>query len=359
MRHVSHRKYQVSFLDTAVHRFTGYDVAYESWYEGNPNSMIEHMQYLPVEWADVGVGARGYCLGYEHPLDGHYARWEKCKPTMATRANMFVFLAELTDIKRMFNVIPRRHLSIDSWGELRKRLTTPISKRGLKSSLRYANSQHLNYNFGWRPFIADIVAVKRAYESYEKRLYKFLYNANRLVKLHASDDPTGIDTISLVPLYGQTRHWKEVRVTGTAKLTSTFQLLYETPAYSKQELRVRAWLDSVGLNVTPAALWELIPFSFVVDWVYDVGSKLETISSDWIQPWIMLVQSCTSVKLDLKVQVSYCHGPSSADIRVRLPGVVGKYSAYSRRVAMPYDSGIRDLDSDKIRLFASLVAARF
>jgi len=43
--------------------------------------------------------------------------------------------------------------------------------------------------------------------------------------------------------------------------------------------RFLAYMDSIGLVNPAAILWELVPYSFVVDWIVPIGQFLENISA--------------------------------------------------------------------------------
>lgn len=270
---------------------------------------------------------------------GYYQRWEKCKPTLATRANMFVFLYELRDIKRMFEVLPGKHFKLTDW----------------KSVLKYANGQHLNYNFGWKPFISDIKAVKKAYDSFDARLTKFMREQNLQIKRRWRDTVDGV--YKIYPFGGGAWAYDgQAIVTGTVTEASSFHFRYAVPQYAPDELRRRAWLDSFGLNLTAANVWRVIPWSFVVDWFYNVSRILDEHTEDWIVPYIDFIQGCDSLKSELTVSATLTNRnyPNPMDM--------GKlyYSHYGRTVpGVPYASGATpSLDADKIRLLASLGASR-
>lgn len=88
-------------------------------------------------------------------------------------------------------------------------------------------------------------------------------------------------------------------VTRTKRIKSTTILYYRWNLFSKNQ----SWLDAHGIawrNVLPA-VWERIPFSFVVDWLVDV--------QDWIQalmpnPYLTYVGGCVSQKWEQSYSVS-------------------------------------------------------
>lgn len=288
-------------------------------------------------WVPYLIGS----LTYSDP-SSHWQRWLRAKPSMSSRANLAVFLYELRDIKRMFDLIPRKHFSLGSWRDV----------------LRYGNSQHLNWNFGWKPFLGDIKSTLSGLSSFETRLRRFISDEDKQLLRHErdpvveSDGDTGwVNTPH--PGYQIRKSWK-----CKVKYTSTFSFSYSIPPYDWEELRFRAFLDTLGLQITPRNIWAVLPWSFVCDWFADVGSYLDRYSSDWIEPWINFCQACTSVKVQ-----------AEADIRGAYAVTVGgggrwefnlasvSYSHYVRTPGIPtacVGSG-GELSADKIRLLASLM----
>lgn len=293
---------------------------------------------------------------YPGPWQGHYDRWEAVKPTMTTRANAFVFLYELRDLKRMFEVIPVKHLK-RTWSSLfnkgAPRIISEVLgyKPGDASAIKYLNDAHLNYNFGWKPFLSDVKAFRKATLSFQERLTKFLVEQNRNLTRHkrVMPDPVTVTESSTVGIW---KLW--YTVVSEYTLSSTFTFSYSLPA-TTSGVEWRAWLDSMGLNLTAANVWRVIPWSFVVDWFWNVSKFLDQDSTDWLTPWLIAGQSCSSVKYtaSFKAWITVLSTGSVLDVGT------GKYARYQRVVGWPSFSGhTPDLDADKIRLLASLVGSK-
>jgi hypothetical protein len=298
--------------------------------------VILQYEVLPGDpTADLGFKMRTDVGGHiSNAMTGHYDRWLRVKPTLASRANLSVFLYELRDIKRMFDLIPKRHFNLSLWRDV----------------LRYVNSQHLNYNFGWKPFLRDVINVTKALASYEARLSRFVRQAGVSLKRHAVDP----EPLEFSQDYSWSIYTLKKRLTGEIRHTSVFDYAYEIPKYSERELRFRAYLDRVGLNLSAANIWAVLPWSFVVDWFIDVGPFLDQSTTDWVQPWVTFAQASSSVKASgsmvytLRSQYDGDHDAASL-----------KFSFYHRMLGFPtFQGGLNTLDADKIRLLASLVGAR-
>jgi len=309
-----------------------------------------HGEPVPVTTQSVGERVFAFAEAAFPDIDAVFSQhWQDKRPRLTTRLNLSVFLMELSDIKRMFDVIPVKHLS-------RKIGESVIGFNSWWDVLRYINRGHLNYNFGWRPFLSDVNKMFETLASFEERLKKFISRADEDVRLTRRPDSTTVSDTSEVP--GNDPNFTLiVRRSFTVKVASTFELVYSLPAMSAKEMRWRAIADSCGLNLTPSAIWAVLPWSFVVDWFFNVSGILKDLDSDWVRPWIEYHQGCVSRKIQ---------GQVSCDVRVPYGGAVCtgttvKFSHYLRKVGLPASmSGSTDpLSADKIRLGSSLLLSLF
>lgn len=296
-------------------------------------------------WSDSEALARGVIEAKIASLGApdyrHYDRWQMVKPSMASRANLTVFLLELKDIKRMWDILPNKHFRVNDWRKV----------------LGYLNGQHLNWEFGWKPFLGDIRKTLKAIDSFQTRLDRFISNQDQELRRRFTDKVQEVvwDETYTHPLLGMWR-WK---YEGTLRIVraSSFDFSYVLPKMGETELRVRAYLDSLGLDLSIANLWEVIPWSFVVDWFWNVGGFLQQFSTDWVQPEIQLDQAMYSEKVEVDFKWSVL-GPATYGSR-KMPGFTSVYSRYTRQLGMPRFSGTTEsLDADKIRLGASLLLGR-
>lgn len=299
-------------------------------------------QYHIGQTTDLGLyAASAAMVSRPTATAGHYDRWLKVKPTMVSRANMSVFLYELRDIKRMFDVLPRKHFKLSSWRDV----------------LTYVNGQHLNYNFGWKPFLSDIKNVVKGLSSFETRLNRFCSDAGTDLSRRYIDQAISLDSTSEFQLTWHANWYcKHVR-TGEARNASTFQFTYAAPTLEAGVMRWRAYLDTLGLNPTIANVWRVLPWSFVVDWFFNVSKVLDQYSEDWIQPYIYFIQGCSSTKSEavVKTYLQYRGTYTSA----WLPTFNVSHSLYDRRVGTPsFELETDPLNADKIRLLASLALSK-
>lgn len=226
--------------------------------------------------------------------------------------------------------------------------------RNWQETLNYANNQHLNYNFGWKPFINDVRNTIKAMDTAHRRLFRFVNNAGKSETRHVSDelesDSSSEMVCPLVTAYSIKKKW-----TWKATQSSTFHYSYTLPKYGDGEFEWRSFLDSFGLNVNPSTIWAVIPWSFVVDWFVNIGDYLKSNETDWIQPYLQFMQACCSIDVS---GTEEWFGKRNADGNWYSIGKVN-VTYYRRAVGLPtFQWQTLNLDADKIRLLASLIYAR-
>lgn len=134
----------------------------------------------------------------------------------------------------------------------------------------------LAYNFGVAPLVSDIQDLAAAYYRIKTRL-RFLKDIKgKLVTLHAANSFTTADTAA--PAGWGTIDWQvwegmqnaSYRFVVGARLFSDLKGLDDASAY------VRAFGAYAGFDKPLKIAWNAIPYSFLIDWCYNVGNLLES-----------------------------------------------------------------------------------
>lgn len=120
----------------------------------------------------------------------------------------------------------------------------------------------LEYRYGWMPIILDahgaVSALHRSFTSDRTKLCKATGHAELKWFNRSQTKPDGLTTL-------------------TTELTSEVEV--HTVLYYRRSNNTLATLDSLGL-INPIALgWELLPFSFVVDWFIGIGDFLNNLTT--------------------------------------------------------------------------------
>lgn len=160
-----------------------------------------------------------------------------------------VFLAELRKtIAMLRNPLANLHTIVDG-----------LSSRDLRRVADGAASQHLMWMFGVKPLLSDINAAVKVLRTLTRPKRFTVRATSKGLREETVDSPWSWDIFTgYSRLYRKAEH--EYRT----------YVLYETlPGYGDAA-------DRFGLRLVdvPGAMWELIPYSFVVDWLVNVGDYI-------------------------------------------------------------------------------------
>lgn len=222
-------------------------------------------QWRPAEGILNASNPSGWLTTWGDVSDYGAKAWNKYKPGKPG-ADLSQFIGELRDLPRMFRFRLREFKDL--------------------------GSNYLNYQFGWKPFLNDLLKFLRTTENLSKRLDYFRRNNGKPIK---RGGPVGSSSDS----YSQTR--------GGICYPGTLPTMFEVdiprkPAHMTVTFSTKVWFEGVfqfwipdfgspewlgkfnrrayGLKLTPSLLWELLPWSWLIDWFSNVGDVMSNLSSD-------------------------------------------------------------------------------
>lgn len=129
-----------------------------------------------------------------------------------------------------------------------------VNQRPSKLSEKDISGRWLELQYGWKPLISDVYEASKAYES--------ITNGPRVSRVSVSISREGTRNSSTSP--------SSFTCKGTVK--ERWRIIYEM---TEQLSNAR----SLGLTDPASVVWELIPYSFVVDWFLPVGAYLENLNT--------------------------------------------------------------------------------
>lgn len=129
-----------------------------------------------------------------------------------------------------------------------------VNQRPSKLSEKDVSGRWLELQYGWLPLLSDVYEASRAYESLTK--------GPRVNRVSVSLTREGIKNTS-----GSPSNWSCI---GTVK--EKWRLIYEM---TEQLSTAR----SLGLTDPLSVAWEIIPYSFVVDWFVPIGTYLDNLNT--------------------------------------------------------------------------------
>jgi len=223
--------------------------------------------YGSTGYSVLGAGGQGY-------INDAFAR---LKPDL-TELSIPNFLIELKDIPGLFHI----------WS---KNL----------SLLRNLANARLNWSFGWSPLVSDLKKIVSIIKSVRDKCIEWNKKAGDVFKRHTSTFPALVTSGSGSLNYGGgwTLYWKSNR---TVKISAHMKFrTLKIPQLDEATTVLRVYLDALGFELNPSILWDALPFSFVLDWFFDVGGWMERHKYDTLELPVMLVDSCLQYKEELTI----------------------------------------------------------
>jgi len=279
-------------------------------YGGDPESYYTAMEKPPVGIAgyywlyqghhkiacdskDSVVGAAKTALGSFSPGPSYLAAnglgfinsaWQDLQPDL-TELSIPNFLIEIDQIQDLFKL----------W---KKNVSLVKNVAGL----------HLNYKFGWKPTVGDLGNVVDALTSFRLKLKAFEDSLGTFVQKSKKLVSESSSVTGTVVSGGSTAYYSATkRRTVEAFITYAPQPL---AVMSGSDKVLRAIIDSLGVELNPRIIWDALPFTFVVDWFFGVGSWLSRFKIDALELPVSLVDSCLQVKDELSVDWYWRRFPS-------------------------------------------------
>lgn len=162
---------------------------------------------------------------------------------------------------------------------------------------------HLSVNFDWLPFISDLRSSIHAMLNASRILRQYQRDSGRMVRrsFHFPEEHSFTKmgesfTINInAPSGGSSTAWSNMvfgtgGVSKTSRYVETIRRTYFKGAYTYFLPPIKDRLDwlqeyeqkanhLLGLELTPTLLWQLAPWSWLIDWKLNVGQNLKTFSN--------------------------------------------------------------------------------
>lgn len=307
----------------------------------------------------------------------------KMLPIVKAELSTLNTLIELKDIKRAAS--SARGL-VTYLTNLRKQ-AKQLGKRGtLRELLRTASDAFLSYKFAILPLLSDIAGIHRAVSGLESRINDLVSRAGRKNRVHYTHrfaEYADVHDVDEVPeqdyllhpyvfeddeLYGYSysafTSYRDVTYSDSV-FHAELEYNYNYTEYQTEHARLLTLLDRFGVNFNPSIIWNAIPWSFVVDWLIDVGRYLDSFKVTLFEPRINIHRFLWSIKRERRILVGRRYRPFTI-LGVELPNGHGYHfpeviqTAYRRECSLPSSSSISSsgLNSNEFLLGSALVLSR-
>lgn len=210
----------------------------------------------------------------------------RCIPTNPI-AGLGQFLGELRQLPTKFTLHkwkPEARRYLDGWRQAGRNANS-----ARKFSVRAANDW-LNLQFGWLPFVKDILDFAIASKDADKIIRQFQRDSGKVVRrsynfpMEVGDNDTSVYPFGR---YGepapQTFLVKTPGQLVTTRRTSSKRWFKGAFTYylpKNKLLAIEAKANQLfGLRITPELLWKLAPWSWAIDWVNNTGDVIHNWSA--------------------------------------------------------------------------------
>lgn len=193
-------------------------------------------------------------------------------------------IIELRDVPR--SVASLQHLL----GSYRS-IYQSISDRGIRDAVfslvsktnRALPTEYLSYQFGWRQLYQDVMSMLFQPAKVGKRINSLIAKAGRTASFGSTikfidDQPPTTPPYTIVvtgydnqPIRNSTRMIREVTL--RSSITGNFPF----PSVDLPKFRQELFQKMLGENLTPGDLYDLIPWTWLVDWFSGLGNYLHII----------------------------------------------------------------------------------
>jgi len=281
----------------------------------NPSTLAPIVTYFPSDITKWTVP--------DHSGEAVRAMW----PEIESRLSLINSIVELKDFKRLNPTIERTidflyggmsvFRNIRSAKTLKQVVTSPALREKFAGLRRTAAELFLTDQFAIRPFLSDCSDAMSAYQSVRNDVNRLLRNEGQILRSHYRRTLSAKDLglTKDLPYYAYSGPWTEfyydrcytvehTNANGQPPVyCATMLYKYWLSDFDRRNAVVLGGLDSLGVNINPAIVWNAIPWSFVVDWVLKVQDWIDQFKIRALEPTVIIRQFCHSVKFQPETNV--------------------------------------------------------
>jgi hypothetical protein len=256
-------------------------------------------------------------------------------PTSNDGISFINSLIELKDLKRM-NPVPsllslrKKHPTLRQLAGNKK-----LRRRFYRSTVKRLNNAFLNANLGIVPTVLDAVRIHDSLVSLTERLGALRRGANRRQQRHytrvltrndgtayrnswqtsTAVTPGWVHPVRADLLGGGFRPnislFKRYRWTDRPTYHATMRFTYTLPPLGDFMTKALYFLDNFGIRFDPSVVWNALPFTFLVDYIVDVGGWLGQFARNNLPININLQEFCHSVswRKEFELWIQYPDDP--------------------------------------------------
>ena len=157
------------------------------------------------------------------------------------------------------------------------------------SFFRNLGSEYLNFEFGWKPFVSEILSIASSIDESEKLLAQLARDSGRNVRRRMSfpverDTTYQRDSLSFrcAAPSSVLSHGGRTLVSETyhrSWFSGCYTYHYDPAALNEASRIATQARLLLGIQINPEVLWNLTPWSWLVDWFVNIGPVLHNLSA--------------------------------------------------------------------------------
>lgn len=276
-----------------------------------------------------------------------------CQPLVANWAVNLTEIPEMIELAtvawnalKLFKKLASAQIP-DSWGTFMRRfsrlnsveqvsfLTNTLSKE--------AADAFLAYSFAISPLLGDISNTAETLSGLSARIAFFRKNNKTPVRVCFSKDLSNayaVEPTSFPPVEDVTTSNTGVNIFRTqyaARYRATAYATYDVSKLKDNDIAYRLAKKAFGFSDPLVFLWEKIPFSFVLDWIVDVGNYLSSLPSISTFPYVLSRVTHSLSVQQTNVYLRHCYVGKTYTPRIihQLPVFTDVIDYYNRKLGIP------------------------
>lgn len=238
-------------------------------------------------------------------------------PYVKAELSILNSLHELKDFK---SLIPSIKRAADVAKSVWNRITGRKRPRDtLRRALNSTADGYLQSQFSILPLLSDISGFRRAMSKLNRQVNRLVSEEGRRLRKHYvhtwaefsnNDTPEHTDWCYAFKTFYSPRPQHSIFRLERKVLhdLSTFhaemEYNYNYTAYARENARMLAFNDAIGANLNPSIIWNAIPWTFVIDWLVNIGSFLDQFTVHSLEPQINIGRYLWSIKRKRSVYTS-------------------------------------------------------
>jgi len=150
------------------------------------------------------------------------------------------------------------------------------------SDFRNLGSEYLNYSFGWKPFVGDLRKMYNLWKTIDKRMAQIVRENGRSIRRRATlvnERSRNVELGEGLPgawIYGWPYlggGYASIKTTRIVEEDVWFvgKFQYYIPDTSSSMWNAKARAALFGVLPTPELIWNVLPWSWLIDWFSDMG----------------------------------------------------------------------------------------